>query len=1120
MRGMAKAIPASLALLACVSAHLHEHPAARHLQALTGNPKADPVAGGGPSCGNGLPEFDGVTNREPEVVPQEYGLEASGSGASRRLVGFSPISEANAEPIRIKVLTHQLDGEATGNVPSMCESASEVATVSGAAGGSQPWQCTAAAVPTGARLTQLKRSITWSVERISRAFHVQPAQSAIELSNSIKAEFLVPESMASVADTDLVIILVAWPSPFRPVAGYASCRQTDQYGRCTVGFVNIVPELVDVEGANLPSTIINERRTSLHELTHVLGGIIPGTPHVADDGSRRPNSDVWTYSQAVHMSETSAATDPKRVAIFMRTPRVLRMAREHYNCSSLPGVPLEDLPLGMGAHWEARVMGPEYMSYGMSSGDAYVSDLTVAMLEDTGHYLVPDYSKFTGTLYQESAALVTTDVTLTSGYTPPPFTPGALRWGRSGGCGFVLGDPRKEWDPALFCLKANQLGCTPDNRMSAICVLRSGAGVDTQYSCGFRHEDGGCSAGPTQSAGCDSGGQNCALPVEQQHFTAAEISDAFSGSSAQGATTVDRVGGHSAAMDFVPVRVGYWSCLSSWPSVNDSGRSVADPGSDTEVSQEVKEAASAATDFGGQSYCRECRCFASSLYEVTKGVPPLGGPHGLCYAHNCYRSDYLQVAVKGVQGNIAWFRCPPDGGKIFVPGFLGRLTCPPAKEFCATEAITGVKHAESTINSTVYGVIALGCLAVLLLLICLLPCTRNCINNCCRRRLQTDTYEPQTWDSHERSWYKERRLPTLWKSMCVLLSNSVTLTWGLFVTILAAVVVSRGLLLKEALPFLAVGAVVSFLAVLGSCGVRQSTFGTSSCTFVFIYASFLTAAGFAVFAASLALDDASLRLTVRSSFDIAVDALPARAVDRSAPTETQIDQAVAFLKESFFPIAVAVCLGISLLLLASMCAACTVRRATLAMVTYNLVYQVAYLVAVVAIAIGAVLVATSNSLPDVSSVEGLTQPGTVFFIIGAFLLVFSIVASCSARGPRRLCCCTSFTILMSGAIMVAAAAGTVLAVMFRQDAAGTLSKLNEAQISLLQLFLGGGLTEAELELAIQAQILALGLGSAALAFVAFANVVSGCVLLRARLPSFDPPTIPMAGAKPDAASNP
>lgn len=30
----------------------------------------------------------------------------------------------------------------------------------------------------------------------------------------------------------------------------------------------------------------------------------------------------------------------------------------------MPGFPLEDVELGRGTHWEARLAGPEFMSYG------------------------------------------------------------------------------------------------------------------------------------------------------------------------------------------------------------------------------------------------------------------------------------------------------------------------------------------------------------------------------------------------------------------------------------------------------------------------------------------------------------------------------------------------------------------------------------------------------------------------------------------------------------------------------------------------------------------------------------------------------------------------------------
>ncbi len=51
-------------------------------------------------------------------------------------------------------------------------------------------------------------------------------------------------------------------------------------------------------------------------------------------------------------------------------------------------MPLEDVPLGQNAHWEARLMGPDVMSYGLGSGESYVSDMTLMFFNDTNQYIV------------------------------------------------------------------------------------------------------------------------------------------------------------------------------------------------------------------------------------------------------------------------------------------------------------------------------------------------------------------------------------------------------------------------------------------------------------------------------------------------------------------------------------------------------------------------------------------------------------------------------------------------------------------------------------------------------------------------------------------------------------
>ena len=79
--------------------------------------------------------------------------------------------------------------------------------------------------------------------------------------------------------------------------------------------------------------------------------------------------------------------------IYGNSPKVLNKARQHFNCASLIGVPLEDQGEtgSVGSHWEARYM----LSYYMISTeyfDTTISDITLALFEDSGYYQVNYYS--------------------------------------------------------------------------------------------------------------------------------------------------------------------------------------------------------------------------------------------------------------------------------------------------------------------------------------------------------------------------------------------------------------------------------------------------------------------------------------------------------------------------------------------------------------------------------------------------------------------------------------------------------------------------------------------------------------------------------------------------------
>ena len=77
----------------------------------------------------------------------------------------------------------------------------------------------------------------------------------------------------------------------------------------------------------------------------------------------------------------------------INSPKVLEKAREHFDCYSLEGIPLENQGSkgSAGSYWEARYMLGDYM---ISSDylDNVISDISLAFFEDSGYYKVKYYS--------------------------------------------------------------------------------------------------------------------------------------------------------------------------------------------------------------------------------------------------------------------------------------------------------------------------------------------------------------------------------------------------------------------------------------------------------------------------------------------------------------------------------------------------------------------------------------------------------------------------------------------------------------------------------------------------------------------------------------------------------
>ena len=78
---------------------------------------------------------------------------------------------------------------------------------------------------------------------------------------------------------------------------------------------------------------------------------------------------------------------------YINSPIALSKAREHFNCSSLSLIPLENQggSGSIGAHWESRYMLGDYM-VSTDFPDSTTSDITLGLFEDTGFYKVNYYS--------------------------------------------------------------------------------------------------------------------------------------------------------------------------------------------------------------------------------------------------------------------------------------------------------------------------------------------------------------------------------------------------------------------------------------------------------------------------------------------------------------------------------------------------------------------------------------------------------------------------------------------------------------------------------------------------------------------------------------------------------
>ena len=127
----------------------------------------------------------------------------------------------------------------------------------------------------------------------------------------------------------------------------------------------LINQDIDFDSKNVDMYIKN---IIFHEITHIL---------------------VFSHDLLIYLGMTTTINN----LIYINSKEVLSRAKMHFNCNSLKGLPLEDQGENgsVGSHWEARYMLGDYMN-SVIYIDNVISDITLALFEDTGFYQVEYYS--------------------------------------------------------------------------------------------------------------------------------------------------------------------------------------------------------------------------------------------------------------------------------------------------------------------------------------------------------------------------------------------------------------------------------------------------------------------------------------------------------------------------------------------------------------------------------------------------------------------------------------------------------------------------------------------------------------------------------------------------------
>jgi leishmanolysin len=263
--------------------------------------------------------------------------------------------------------------------------------------------CTASDILTDAKKTYIiNRLMSSGTDYLMRALNVVPVVGNLTVPGTRCGStpgITVPEVHRTVGVDNVDFILYVTANPLGSNAStvaFASTCFSDQNRRPIVGSINFVPASLGNAATLKVSQTNLDINTAIHEACHALGySSFFSFGYVNLNGVRVSGGTTSAYDSTLQKTTTK-----------MVTPRVLAAARAYFNCSTLDGVEIEDQGGAgtQGVHWEKRILAQEFIAGILTGAVTYVSSLTLAYFEDTGHYTANyEYSEDASMLFYKNS---------------------------------------------------------------------------------------------------------------------------------------------------------------------------------------------------------------------------------------------------------------------------------------------------------------------------------------------------------------------------------------------------------------------------------------------------------------------------------------------------------------------------------------------------------------------------------------------------------------------------------------------------------------------------------------------------------------------------------------------